>query len=289
MLAIVEDPNPPAYEPVALSENAADGGSAAAIPIDGKPVTSSLRATRRLLASVAGWRSYFRGYVCAAVMILIEKSLSEILGGFVPGIPVGQLLARLALVQLSTAWTHIVISGPTKRRFYQRLPPFRKTFEATSLPVLAAWAAYTVVEVITSLAALAIGLTPVRDHADIDVPFLVRVAWKSLFVFFLNIALRFLLLVPIEVVLVRIQASLLPPDEDAIIPFDRSFQGKVQPAVVDGKGYVGMRDAFETVPATSWVRLYKLYGKITAINIAVLGLFMAVLIPEAFLLASASD
>ena len=78
--------------------------------------------------------------------------------------------------------------------------------------------------------------------------------------------MHLLVVLPSEVALVRVQASLLSPEEQTIIPFDATFQGKVQAAVVDGKGFVSMRDALSTFSRASWVRLYKMYLKVFLIS-----------------------
>ncbi|KAK1755935.1 putative ubiquitin conjugating protein [Echria macrotheca] len=289
-LAIVEDPNPPAYEPVALDETA-DHGPEASVP--GKPITTSLRATRRLLGSVAGWRSYFRGIVCAAVLSVAEASLGNIFTKFLPLIPIGALLAQLALTQLGAAWTHIVISAPSSKKFYQRLPPFKKTFEATCFPILAVWLANAVNFAVPALVGRALGLA-VPGRSDPEIPenppqLGGDVAWKSLIVFILAVGIQLAAVVPANVLLVRVQASLLPPDEDTIVPFDRSFGGKVDPVVVSGKGFVSMRDALATFPKASWVRLYKLYAKIVGITFAVYVFALAVIVPEVILILAKSE
>lgn len=287
-LAIVEDPNPPAYEPVALDEGAADEGPAASVP--GKPITSSLRATHRLLKGVAGWRSYFRGIACALVLNFAQAAFSDAFKKFIPLIPIGACLAQLALTQLSAAWTHIVISNPSDRRFYRRLPPFKKTFEATCFPILALWIANSITITIPTLIGGAIGIPLPGDGNDGNGPRLgAGDMWKPTVVGLVAIVLQLLTVVPANVLLVRIQASLLPPDEDTIVPFDRSFQGKLEPAIVGGKGFVSMRDALATFPKESWIRLYKLYAKILGVTIAFYGLMLAVIIPQMILIASKSQ
>lgn len=282
-LAIVEDPNPPAYEPVALDEGAADQGPAA----PGKPITSSLRATRRLLSSVAGWRSYFRGAVLALVITIANGFVSGVLDKAIPFLPLGHLLAQLALTQLRTAWTHIVITAPSELRFYQRLPPFKKTFEATCFPIFALWVA----EVITvgSVGGLTkvLGLQLPR-HGEEPPKYGGSDAWKGLVIFLVVVVLQLVAVVPANVLLVRVQASLLGSDEQVILPFDRSFGGKLEPAIVGGKGFITLRDALTSFSRPSWVRLYKLYAKILAVTFAMYVFMAAVVIPEFFLLMAMS-
>ncbi len=270
-LAIIENPNPPAYEPVALNEDAADNAGEPASSSSGKPVTSSLRATRRVLQGVAGWKSYFRGIVCAFVLSFVSSTLDGLVSSKFLPVPLGALIASLALAQLSAAWTHIVISQPSKLPFYRRLPPFKKTFEATCFPILAVWLAAAVTGVVPAVVAQALGLSSARDPGAVfgeDPPqFDAHDTWKLLIVILLAVVLALGGIVPATVLLVRTQASLLPPDEDTIVPFDRSFGGRVDPAVVGGKGYVTIRDALATFDRASWVRIYKLYAKILAVTL----------------------
>src|SRR5690242_16297904 len=102
---MVEDPNPPAYEAVPVNDNA---DTEAPIPPQ-KAITSSLRAINRLLFSVAGWKANFRGIVCLLAMVISQAFVGAIFSS-VPFIGmIGSLLTSLALVQLETAWVHIVI------------------------------------------------------------------------------------------------------------------------------------------------------------------------------------
>jgi len=267
-----------------LDESATDQGPRASVP--GKPITTSLRATRRLLSSVGGWRSYFRGIACALVLGFAQVSLDEAFTKFIPLLPIGALLAQLALVQLSAAWTHIVISAPSDRRFYRRLPPFKKTFEATCFPILAVWLATAVNILLPALIGRALGLT--RDNND-DYKMGPNDLWKPTVVGLVAIVIQLIMVVPANVLLVRVQASLLGPDESTIVPFDRSFQGKVEPSVLGGKGFVTMRDALTTFPTSSWVRLYKLYAKIVGVSLAAYALLVAVLIPQMILIIAKSQ
>lgn len=268
---------------MALDEGAADQGPVA----PGKPITSSLRATRRLLASVAGWRSYFRGIVLAAIIAFASNTLGGILEAAIPWIPIGHLLAPLALTQLITAWTHIVITAPSTLRFYQRLPPFKRTFEATCFPIFATWIAEALTVGSAALTAKLLGLRLPTD-ADGAPKFTGDAAWKGLVVFLVATFFQLAAVVPAKVLLVRVQASLLGPDEQVILPFDRSFGGKLEPAIVGGKGFITLRDALTSFPRASWVRLYKLYAKVVAVVIGAYVLMAAVIVPEVFLLMAMS-
>ena len=105
-------------------------------------------------------------------------------------------------------------------------------------------------------------------------------AWKAVVVFIVMAALRVFLAIPAHVVLTRVQASLLPEEDETIVAFDRSFRGRVEPAVVGGKGYVSPLDAWRTFSRASWVRLVKLYAKLFAVGLAVTFAWTLVVVPE---------
>lgn len=296
---MVEDENPPAYEPVSLND---DSASVADEPVRGssKPtggqartVTSSLRAINRLLLANGGLRANFRGFFCA----LAQAFMTSVLMGFFTAAfgglftPVATLLAALALVQFSTAWVHIVISEPSRRHFWRRLPPFKRTFDATWKPVTLYWFASEVARWIPLLLVALMGLElPDLKLGDrTDVPKLGGAFFgKGAVVALVYLVCSIFLIIPANIILVRVQASLLPVDEDAIIPFDRSFEGKVEPAVVGGRGYVTMADAWATFSRAAWRRLLTLYVKIFLVCIAGFLLVSALLLPEVIMIAKKS-
>jgi hypothetical protein len=101
----------------------------------------------------------------------------------------------------------------------------------------------------------------------------------------ISITIHVFVIIPAYVTLVRVQASLLPDEQDTIIPFDRSFQGKVEPAVIGGTGYISMTDAWATFSKAAWRRLLILYAKLFAIGLAVGFLFGVFMVPQFFLIS----
>jgi len=282
---MVEDPKPPAYEPVALNGEDADGTNPS-VEAGGSAqpqlVTSSRRSINRVLYSVAGWRASFRGIVCAFFMNVATGIVAGIFSA-VPFVPsfVGTLLATMALIQLHTTWVHIVIAAPNPLPWYKRLPPFKRTFDATCIPVFVYWAATTLAGWVPWLLASAMNLPLWDPKAPNEIPaYDSSMAWKTTVISIVSFLFAFLVVLPAYVVLVRVQASLLPEGEDPIIPFDRSFDGTVEPSIVSGRGYVTWRDALRTFPRASWIRLYKLVFKAFLVGLAVWITFAAVLVPQ---------
>jgi len=83
--------------------------------------------------------------------------------------------------------------------------------------------------------------------------------------------------------LTRVQASLLADSEETIVPFDRSFNGKVIPEIVGGSGAIGMLDAWKTFDWAARIRLVKAYFKVFLMQLAVAAVFLAIGIFEVVL------
>ncbi|KAG6020397.1 hypothetical protein E4U41_002860 [Claviceps citrina] len=301
VFAMVEDENPPAYEPVSLHDHSADAEGGAGIgitrngfkPTRGQPrtVTSSFRAINRLLMANGGFRANFRGFSCFLAQAVLTSVVMGIFTGALGGFfyPLATLLASLALVQFSTAWVHIVISESSPLHFWSRLPPFRRTFEATWKAVAIFWFAREVTRLIPIAAALILGLRMPKSNEPVDMDAInTGFITKSLVVTLVTVACSVFAIVPAYVVLVRVQASLLPVEQSTIIPFDRSFDGKVEPEVVGGKGYATVTDAWTTFTKSSWHRLLTLYVKMFALSIGAVLVFSAILVPQAVFIAKHS-
>ncbi|CAK7225914.1 hypothetical protein SBRCBS47491_006049 [Sporothrix bragantina] len=289
-LAIVENPSPAAYEAVASDETdaapaAVDGADEEVAAASNKPVTASLRRTYKLLRTVNGWRGNYRGFFLA-VLIFILSAVGTLVLSAIPFLPplVAGLIVSLALVQLQAAWVHTVIrANPSSTSIFRGgLPPFRRTFEATSIPTFLLWAANIVVTLVSMVVTRALKLDTYDIRNPNTVPqFSPDMIWKTIVVFLVAVMLVFLLTLPANVILIRVQASLLPPDEDTVVPFDRSFNGTVEPAVVGGRSYVTIKDAFRTFSRASWKRIIILYIKLHVLSILVNALYVAAIVPVA--------
>ncbi|ORY62905.1 uncharacterized protein BCR38DRAFT_409894 [Pseudomassariella vexata] len=300
VLAMIEDPSPPAYEPVSLNgdddneslaedaaplaDEAARGGSERYGQT--RAVTSSFRSIHRTLWNIAGLKSYFRGLACWIALTVSTLFVFAIVSTipFVPSI-FAAMISAMALVQLYTAWLHIVISAPSTKHFWQRLPTFKKAFQATALPTVLYFVALEIQQTVPRFIARAMGMS-VWDSTTPDVIPKPQASdsWKALLVFIISISLTIFLAIPAHVVLTRVQASLLPEEDETIVPFDRSFQGKMEPAIVGGRGFVTVMDAWKTFSRASWIRLVKLYLKIFLAGLAVSAVCVLVLAPEMFII-----
>lgn len=291
VLAMVEDPSPPAYEPVSLND---DGQSIAEETVpklanergnhETRAVTASFRDTYRTLYSISGWVSLFRGLSCWIATSFATALVIGLLTSVLPGL-IAAPVAAIVLVQLYTAWVHIVISAPSPKSFLRRLPPFKKAFQATALPVAIFLFAWEVTNFTPKLVARALGLTQWNPSDPTNVPQAdANDVWKTLVVVVIALVLKVFVMIPAQVVLVRIQASLLPEEDETIVAFDRSFQGKLEPAIVGGKGFVTIKDAWTTFSRASWTRLVKLYVKVFFVGIGFTFAWAIILVPEVLLI-----
>lgn len=294
---MVEDNSSAQYEPVSLDDgepitgtegigaegrrNKPTGPSDATAPMLSQPqptsaTTSSLRAINRLIYSDGGIRSYFRGFACFFVYGVATSFLFAFFSLLVPmslASSIASLISSLLLVQLSSAWVHIVISPRSPKHFWHRLPAFRSTFKAIAPPIVVYWLALQVANAVPFLLGWLLNLPPPSNDTSQDgldnIPSLdFNASWKILVIVLLTSAVSLFVVVPAHVVLVRVQASLLPDIDDTIVPFDRSFGGHVVPLGLDGKSHASMTDAWRSFSHSDWRRLVFLYIKIYAIAIA---------------------
>ncbi|KAF7558975.1 hypothetical protein G7046_g5171 [Stylonectria norvegica] len=298
VLAIIEDENPPAYEPVSLNDDGASLAEESPIAVSGsKPtngaagtVTSSFRAIHRVLLANGGVRAYFRGFTCLFAQNILTGLLMGIFTGVFGGLftPVATLIAGLTLVQYSTAWVHIVITRPSPLHFWSRLPPFKRTFEATWKAVGAYWLATELAKWIPFVFAkiLHFSIPRFTPGQPTEIPQSNGQVWKGLVLLAIGFTCQVFITIPAHVILVRVQASLLPDEEDTIVPFDRSFEGLVEPAVVGGLGYVTLKSAWATFSRAAWRRLVILYVKIFAVTAAFVVFALVIIVPEFLLMAS---
>lgn len=279
-------------KPSAASEAADTLLEPAAEAITYKPITSSLRSTILHLRSRAGYWSRFRGlslFLCwgLARSILVSLAASVPFMRSHMGLALAAIVAEVALSRWELTWYHIVISEPSSKKWWQRLPSFKSPVWVKIAPAVA-------LRSLTTQIASGFPMVLCRSFGTMkhlgDPAFhpgkkdLYAAFGQSLIVLFLNFALFILLEIPATVTVVRVAASMLPEEYETIVPFDRSFGGKVTPAIVGGAGKIGMLEAWKTFTWSSRIRLLKLVAKVFAIIVAVWLSFSIVILAEAHLL-----
>ncbi len=87
----------------------------------------------------------------------------------------------------------------------------------------------------------------------------------------------------------RVMASMLPEEDEPIVPFDRSFAGKVTSEQIASGGAVNMLDAWKTFDKQARLRLVKLYVKVFMVQVATTVLFAGVLLLELRAIVGANE
>lgn len=272
-----------------------------------RATTSSLRASIRHVYRIAGVESFYRGTANAVCIffggIPCYMLFSAIVGKILRMLGVPQdsrfgneieetatyFLTMLVLVTWNTAHTHVLITQPTLRIWYRRLPPYRKTLKL----VLPCIAAEILAEKITfDLPNVALKYAGVYKDSSYMGPNAVgsallcrRLAFTAIWL--LAQAARLGLFVPAQIVKIRVEASMLPDDEETIVPVDRTFgtaetkddrPGYVPRGILAPPGEpIGMRKAWSTCTREEMKRILIMYAKFAAVELVMLCVFWLVL------------
>ncbi|KKK20189.1 hypothetical protein ARAM_001756 [Aspergillus rambellii] len=272
-LAAVEDSNPDLYVRVEADPTLKNSGdpagleTAAAAP---SPITSKLRTTVCHLRARAGRRSRFRGIGMFLLYTFAEGFLNSIIPlsrNFILGRFIANFAIAILLANLKVAWVHIVISEPSSKRFYQRIPSFRDLRKI----VPAAIFEYLLTNGVAYAALVAIKCIHGLDDYDNVLrgtpssPIAFRSAMN---VISITAFVSWLTSIPARAIFIRVAASMLPEEDEAIVPFDRSFGGKVVPGVV-GAGVLSISDAWKTFDWDGRKRYLKALFKAVTIEFSV--------------------
>jgi hypothetical protein len=280
-LAMVETPSAaitvsPSVEdaPIDQKEGLLESGPTITL-VHTKPITSSIRGTVRHLVSEAGRFSRWRGIRALVLYQLCTSMVVSIVEPIIPHAFPGRFIIVSAatgalLANLHATWTHKVISMPSDKSFWQRIVP-RSQWKKLAFPAAVESSAKYVSMYIAQGFIMIIGLDSI-DRDDMA-------AWKGadwvsllmqvLCTLAIVLSCVLFIVLPALVTLIRVEASILPEDQDTIVPFDRTFSGKVVPEILGGTGCVSFLDAWRSFNWEARRRLIKLYAKITAIIVAI--------------------
>lgn len=255
--------------------------------VNQKPITSSIRGTVKHLVANAGRWARFRGIKQHGIYAFCFMMSAQFFGVALPRVP-GQpiLVAGISgalVANLHAAWAHKVVSMPTTKSLWQRIPS-RKQWKTLAVPAaIEAAMPYVSLYMIAGFGML-LGLHKLEQENFADYK---CAQWTSLIVrviaiFVFTIFTSLFLCLPAMVTLIRIEASILPEEEDTIVPFDRTFGGKVVEKMMGGTGVVGFLDAWRSFNWEARRRLIKLFMKISLIMTGVIFITVHVLAFEVF-------
>ncbi|CAH0055313.1 unnamed protein product [Clonostachys solani] len=256
ILAAVEDFDAPIYESLDLPQVVDEAKAPGGLEKDGpKPlrVSSSLRSMTRLLYSSRRCFSFCRGYSWFFCFGII-KSLA--LGVCVKSPFLGflaQILLPLAATRFHTLWVHSVLSSSRKHASVEA----RKLFRTAGPPMALYLTSEAVVQRIVVQYYKGVGMKwedfmPIGGHFH-----------KSFIFWMLLAVLTFFLVVPAYVLLVRAEASLLPSDEQTLVPLDPALEG------LSEGGVMALVGAWRSLTRARVINLVLLYIKMFMITVPV--------------------
>lgn len=252
-----------------------------------EPITSKLRTTIAHLRSRAGFWSRFRGFSVYMVYGMARGLLSVLLPlspqNFCAQLPL-QVLLSVALANLQMAWVHIVISKPSPKRFYQRIPSWKSWVQIAPVAATVDLSVATAFYLPLMIAQWAGGWDAFVDNATSSTSPPASTMGQVWAVTVLPSIAAYLVSIPAQAVFVRVAASMLPDEDEAIVPFDRSFGGRVVPAILGGSGRLSIADAWRTFDRAARARYLKVIGKVLLMEFALLITFTLALLAQVSLL-----
>jgi len=248
-----------------------------------QPITAKIRGTLRHLRAHAGraspWRGFMNNWLYQSSFIVISTNLESILPKF-PGLMVViYAITGALLAQIHVAWTHKVIAMPQKTRFWQRFVSFAD-WKALALPAALKSAATSLSILIILAFAVVFRLDKVGAPEATTAGQTACTILKFLTLVAIIFACGLFLWLPAQVTYIRMESSLLPDNQDTIVPFDRTFEGKVTPKIHGGSGCIGFVDAWKSFQWEARRRVVKVYCKAAGLSVALGFLFAHVMLFE---------
>ncbi|KAG9555131.1 hypothetical protein KCU71_g17108, partial [Aureobasidium melanogenum] len=262
-------------------------------------ITSSIRATLRHLNAEAGDLSMFRGIGTASAGYLLMMPLYLFVEFVSHRLPLlkksNRAVEAFAHVTVALIWSqicatilHVCISKPRYKFWFRRMPmTWFKVLRTAWLAVLADVLSEEIVQ------AAFYYLTPAAKPKSepktitidannpskqfhlsngplvkISVAIILWACIKSMLRSQIKPVIRLVLVRPFEAIHNRVYASMLPDDEDPVIPMDRSFQGRPQSGGIlqQQTQPLGFVEAARTIDKDTYIRLVKLKLKLYVIK-----------------------
>ena len=255
--------------------------------INHKPITSKITTTIGHLHRIGGFRARWRGLALSicyhGTHAAVSNMLAELMGFGIIGHFLSYTLTSLGLARLHMVWTHSMIAYPSSKSFWRRIVP-RKQAKAIILPTLVFSTAQQATFMLPIMVGFAFGLHEVSrehvmgaaTHEDCSKAMLLALRFLAVPATALFVALAVLL--PASVTLTRIEALLLPEDEQTVVPFDKAAIAGDLDLTVRGSSKALFVQAWRSFDRSARLRLIKLYAKmvLAQFTIAMVGLHLAV-------------
>jgi hypothetical protein len=298
--AIIDSKPPPAYsdiepdaliakEPLEMEEIDLE-----VTVIDHKPITAKVTTTIGHLHRVGGFFARWRGLGFSVlyhfIHALVTNSLASLVGFGLVGYALVYIVVSVGTARLHMLWTHSMIAYPSNKSWFRRVVPRKKNALALLLPSLV----YAAAQQATFLLPLAVAFTlKLQDvhHEDVinaahhkNCAKMMFMGLRFLAVPATGLLVAFAVLLPAAVTLTRIEAALLPEDEETIVPFDRAaVMGDVDLTARGGCRTVFVQAWRSFDRAARW-RLIKVYVKMVLAQAAIALIAVHLAIAELFII-----
>jgi hypothetical protein len=269
IFAAVEDLDAAVYESLELGQvidEDVDGPTVHRRKEETRPraVSSSLRSMVRLLYTTRRWFPVFRGYFFL-VLWNMPKAAALAAAIHLPSIPglLVQTVVPVVFLQLHVLWLHTVITPASSKPFWRRIAPAGRAFKAAAFPMLLLSLSEAATQHILWYTYRQTGMV----WEDF---FPLGKMSKSLLIWALLLVLVTFLVLPAHLLLVRVEASLLPADEATLVPLDPSITSAQRE-----RGYMTVMEFPRSLTRTCIINLVFLYFRIfliTAALVAFVGL-----------------
>ncbi|KAL4862762.1 hypothetical protein BDV12DRAFT_207022 [Aspergillus spectabilis] len=237
---------------------------------EGKPITSGLRSAIKHLRARGGLWSSFRGFR----LYLAFEGFSTVMGFLAPAISLlpsvsrsfissflSHFVASMLCATWHMAWVHLVIAEKSPRSPYRRmlgLQHWPRIAPAAALYNMLTGATFSLRIAAVWIVASTV-TNPARDYKQLLGALGITIITATFFL---------LVCVPARAVFIRVSASMLPEEDSPIVPFDRTFGGKVKAETVGGDRKLGLVDAWTTFEWAARIRFLKVILKALAIECA---------------------
>ena len=251
-----------------------------------KPITSSLRRTVRHLQAQSGRRVAvrFRGLQLCLLHAFAQQFVTVLVNRIFPlWWPVAHLVAAVAVSPLALAWVQHITAAPAAPQYSSILARVssleKRHMRRVLLPaLLLALAELFTMEAPKALAEL-IGLVG-RGALEQATKYPEVAAAQIACVGGTALGTALLVFFPARATFVRVAASTLPATEASVVPFDRTFGGRI--AVGEGLGVVG---AWRSFAWSAIRRAGGVHAKALAIQATLVLLYAGVVAAEVYVIA----
>jgi hypothetical protein len=285
-LAAVEAPNADMYNSLNADsdyDKPADGMEAALGDAASKPITTDLQTAEKHLRQRAGYWYRYRGLSMALTHRLAKVFLfrfaplqdTSLFGWFVYNAVIETILSNLHV-----ALVHIIISRPSPKRFYQRIPGLNSWIKIAPIAALSSVAT-------SADFYLPLGLSRFFGKLDGSHPIPLARGLCEITIILISTALvYFAAVAPARAIFIRVAASMLPEQDKPIVAFDRTFGGKVVLVALGGSGKVSIPDAWSSFHWNARVRYLKVLAMVFVLEVVCWFLLILFVLPFDFTVKS---